>query len=535
MPAGANRREPSWGDVADAGTALWDMGAGALRGVSAATIGLPGDLEHLARQFTMGGENVLPTTEDVKKKLPVVTTEKPRRASAAAGEAFGQNFPQPQLALKTGMGYAKGIWDAAGKISDATPKGQINMFFGPSAKKADLVALQEAKSLQASGEAPEDIWAKTGWFEHPKDGWKFEVSDHNVAFRGLAEAREQRPKEFAQLGVYEDAIWLKDKMVNEGMTMDQAQRAYQQQNLHKPTIMAKNFAENNEMQSLIDRRIATQAKVFAPMESTGQKMLPHEGAYEQMPELAGREFATANLPPGVRGQAFSHSGRVELNRALMQDTEQARSTGLHEMQHQVQDSSGWQPGTNPDSILRTKNTGANAPSVVQARNLGTQALNDATESSNIIATAREVRDTMEQTGMDAHQALMDVVIAHGNHYGKMEHFIPGGRFYDEVVKLVGKHDHSKLQSLSNEAWKDVQAAQKTLDKIPHPISKQEAHALYERTYGETEARVVQNRRDLTPEQRRTREQFPMYDYKEASPRGMLTKDEVYDPMKRIMP
>lgn len=51
--------------------ALFDMGAGALRGATSATLGLPGDLESLVRLVT-GGENVMPTTEQVSAKLPAL-------------------------------------------------------------------------------------------------------------------------------------------------------------------------------------------------------------------------------------------------------------------------------------------------------------------------------------------------------------------------------------------------------------------------------------------------------------------------------
>jgi len=44
---------------------LADMLAGALRGTVAQSLGLPGDLESLVRLLT-GGEQVLPTTEDIR-------------------------------------------------------------------------------------------------------------------------------------------------------------------------------------------------------------------------------------------------------------------------------------------------------------------------------------------------------------------------------------------------------------------------------------------------------------------------------------
>jgi hypothetical protein len=57
--------------MTDAGMGLFDTLAGALRGTTAQALGLPGDVESLVRLLS-GGEQVLPTTEDINKKLPPV-------------------------------------------------------------------------------------------------------------------------------------------------------------------------------------------------------------------------------------------------------------------------------------------------------------------------------------------------------------------------------------------------------------------------------------------------------------------------------
>jgi hypothetical protein len=214
----------------------------------------------------------------------------------------------------------------------------------------------------------------------------------------------------------------------------------------------------------------------------------------------------------------------------MMDTEQARSTGLHEMQHQVQDKSGWQPGANPNSIFAAKNAGAKK--MEQVRMIKEAEMRDAEQQSHISSTAHEVRDAMDTEMLDFDKALSSV-LHNQNHAGEAIDYVPGGRHYDIVRKMAMGNDARDLQAQRVADWREFVKRQADHDALPAPITKKEAHAIYERSYGETEARVVQHRRNLTPEQRR--QQFPMDDYKIESPRGMLTEDEVYDPMKRIMP
>jgi len=90
-----------------AGTATMDVLAGLLKGSVAATIGLPGDVESLVRLLT-GGEQKLPTTEDVQAKLPPVVNPPAgdpgdpdylkRNNRVTAAEAAGEFIPLAPVA-----------------------------------------------------------------------------------------------------------------------------------------------------------------------------------------------------------------------------------------------------------------------------------------------------------------------------------------------------------------------------------------------------------------------------------------------------
>lgn len=117
--AGVPYQSPSMKDITEPATALLDSLAGALKGGVAQTLGLPGDLESLVRLLT-GGEQVMPTTEDMEKKLPpvvppsttdLVTGTNPREASANFGQQVGEIV---------GLGKAPGA--AAGAVKQVIKK-----------------------------------------------------------------------------------------------------------------------------------------------------------------------------------------------------------------------------------------------------------------------------------------------------------------------------------------------------------------------------------------------------------------------------
>lgn len=122
----SNPPPPKLSDLADLGQpaqALWDALAGALKGAVAQTLGLPGDVESLVRMLA-GGEQVMPTTEDMEARLPPVippqasdlVAPNPRAHSAAMGQNAGELGGlgnAPKAAVKGAVGGAKAIMRAA--------------------------------------------------------------------------------------------------------------------------------------------------------------------------------------------------------------------------------------------------------------------------------------------------------------------------------------------------------------------------------------------------------------------------------------
>lgn len=64
-----------------------------------------------------------------------------------------------------------------------TPKGQLQMIAGESARTADLKALAQAKQMQAAGSPRELIVKETGWWQGPDGKWRFEIDDSQADWR----------------------------------------------------------------------------------------------------------------------------------------------------------------------------------------------------------------------------------------------------------------------------------------------------------------------------------------------------------------
>ena len=115
------------------GMAVLDTLAGALKGATAATLGLPGDIESLVRLLT-GGEQKMPTTEDIQKALPPVVPKKDktladlvappapsaRETIAADAEKIGEFLPVAPIAIAKTVAKKVGKKGAAAAAAAGT-------------------------------------------------------------------------------------------------------------------------------------------------------------------------------------------------------------------------------------------------------------------------------------------------------------------------------------------------------------------------------------------------------------------------------
>ena len=75
----------------------------------------------------------------------------------------------------------------------------MGIFAGPAAKTANLAKLAKAMELKKAGDAAENIYRKTGWFEGVDGKWRFEIDDSAMRLTGKPEGKMQEVLEHREL------------------------------------------------------------------------------------------------------------------------------------------------------------------------------------------------------------------------------------------------------------------------------------------------------------------------------------------------
>jgi hypothetical protein len=148
---------------------------------------------------------------------------------------------------------------------------------------------------------------------------------------------------------------------------------------------------------------------------------------------------------------------IALNEALQPGP--AKSTGLHELQHMVQRKEGFASGGNPEMFAAE------------------QAANEARVRS--LFRALDIRQIAKQKGLAIQDAIADYRAQMAN----------------PLTKAVEPEDHIASIYAKTYSQKELKEALREASRAPSPQDK------YRRLAGEAEARLVQARRDLTPQQR----------------------------------
>ena len=175
--------------------------------------------------------------------------------------------------------------------------------------------------------------------------------------------------------------------------------------------------------------------------------LDMQRAYPEMFSLTGNAYRFTELPAGTPERGFTgsfnrDSGDINVSTPSSADMNEARSVTLHELQHAAQMAEGFAPGTSFGSA-----------------------------SGILLQERRAAADALERQ-MERRQAELG-----------LEGYLP-------------ETNDPELRQLQDDYMFATQRA----------ISDDEVYDLYRRAYGEAEARLVQDRMDMTAQQRR--ESYP---------------------------
>lgn len=198
---------------------------------------------------------------------------------------------------------------------------------------------------------------------------------------------------------------------------------------------------------------------------TGKVKLHHPELRRAYPDLVDNldvRFFHGN--PGDQARYYPQDGRIELNAALPPAAQ--KSALLHELQHPIQEIEGFSPGASPQHV-------------------GILALERAERDllrKQYTATVNEFNEKFEKFKADR-------MAADPKRYKRLgdKHIREIFENQPDTADLFRRYDHAR----NGLGWID------TPDGI-----KFRAHQAYERAMGEAEAREVQLRMDMTPDQRK---------------------------------
>ena len=203
----------------------------------------------------------------------------------------------------------------------------------------------------------------------------------------------------------------------------------------------------------------------------------HSELYKHYPELKDIEVRFLPKDSKIDGRmATPEEGKGWLEMRGDLSSEQARDVMLHELQHPIQEAEGWAVGGSPSDF---------------------QNQDPAIKAKNALAWRKEVENTAERMGLNssknsdwylnAQQKLIDEYYAN-----KIGNWLPHEDIRSEASwPKYGKGTDSRTQA-------EQLVKLYGLDKKTTPYTPKQ---MYSRLGGEVEARQVQARKDLTPEQR----------------------------------
>lgn len=327
------------------------------RGFAVAPVGLLGDVNALARQYItprlpqsvqglLQAAPAAPTTEQILSNIPRASA--PRRESAGMEQLGAAMNPRGPVDLARGAGRIAGnavneamVYDR-GLLSGITP--QPNRIFVPASSDESLRASRMLKTMK-----PEDVWRETGVGNWGGEYVK-EISDKGAKFNTAQE-------------IAADAQKIRDRNLELKQTIKESQSTYPDLFPKELTAARRPLREEIKAnQNMLERNYGYEsdpkwAGNFA------QLAYEHPELYKEFPELKN-----VVIRQGREGGPYLGSyerlphlqvGSVDVYGQSLRGN--PKSTATHEMQHAVQDISGWQSGGTPEQFMSSEVTNGFTP------------------------------------------------------------------------------------------------------------------------------------------------------------------------------
>ena len=360
---------------------------------------------------------------------------------------FSSKHSQMQDLQKTHDLLEDMLKEAAENIGSNNGSKTRYSYAGTKAETANITQLSRAKEMELNGEKVETIRAKTGWNRGLDGKWRFEIDDSKM--------------EFDKGGITSNPDVTRKKELEKKLIIG--------------TITEQ---EQSELNSLIN----TTKDVRKP--SVLQDYIKHDELFRAYPFLktVDVEFDTS-MQKGEHGRYIPSLNTITLN--AYDSSNQDKSTLIHEIQHAIQHYEDFATGANVE-YWKVKN-GQDIESLEREIRKNSRVLElyqDA--ANNVFDKLVDFDDFEDKTGLDFINLFDEDNMKKSKAYLKEK--LPEGLYeVSEGYIDRGKEYAEKYISLM---------------KKLRTLKEQTAMDLYKNTAGEIEARDVQNRMNMTEEERK---------------------------------
>lgn len=329
---------------------------------------------------------------------------------------------------------------------------ELGIFGGRQAKTADMAALARAEEMTAAGAPREQIWKDTGWFRGPDGKWKFEIDDSGSQY---VEAG-MKPKEYKIFG---DTVMGREGVVGE--------------------------------------------------------VLPHDLLSAAYPDIPGMKVTRTNYQDGRLGHYDKGGGFANMDEHIALNMGspmfQGRSTMLHELQHAVQNREGFHRGATPSQFSKdgTPNPAHKHYLEALATDPELMELAKLRESGAYDRALAAINENYEKNFKHRYDELEDLPVTRETYRTEIKPKFDALFAESEASNRLLSPDYARHDDL----YKSLRQR-----GIPptEPAKLLMPEDAYRAAAGEAEARAVQTRMDMTPEQRASRPPWLDYDVPEGS-------------------
>tara|TARA_R110002126_G_scaffold56694_1_gene151179 strand:- start:302 stop:2326 length:2025 start_codon:yes stop_codon:yes gene_type:complete len=390
------------------------------------------------------------------------------------------NFDAPKEAVNMGLNLMGG-GAAFGKV----PAGSIGMLAGRRAKFANLSKLDTAKSMAEQGIDRSQILKETQWFKAPDGEWKFEIPDNTATYSpGAVRAKVKE----ANQGLYDESVdsrQLRSIMDEQGIGLGDAKAVFKEKFGREPVPGSGFGAKYGTAQELKEIEDESYKRLMSNnVSGRTDQFLNHPELYENYPDIGTiPTHITSDMFNSGAGGEFG-GNYINLNPEYAYALESGKSIELHELQHAIQKREGFAKGASPSEFIADYEKNRARLPVVE----------------NYVDQHKNIASDEARWAIQRNEPIVEQAMQWAKQQGEWTDAMPIQKKVQEYIL-----DQDDMFKRLRQEHSDLK----------YGIGKLTPYERYRIEAGETEARAVQTRMNMTPEQREARPFWLDYDVPEA--------------------